>query len=37
LKLALSFIRLKTLELPVVTADHQSEIDAFDRVEFMVK
>jgi putative copper export protein len=26
-----------TLELRVVAADHQSELDAFDRVEFMVK
>ena len=26
-----------TLELRVVAADHQSELDAYDRVEFTVK
>ena len=25
------------LELRIVASDHQSELDAFDRVEFMVK
>jgi len=37
LKLALSVIRLKILELPVVVADHKNQLAAFDHVEFMVQ
>jgi hypothetical protein len=33
----LLIIILRTLELRVVAADHRTELDASDRIEFMVK
>jgi hypothetical protein len=33
----LLIIILQTLDLRVVAADHQTELDASDRIEFMVK